>query len=139
MDIKNQLFDKLIEAVDVQEEQNVWNELYGKAKDELFASMTDGHIEIILKEQKKINDGIIRLRDGECHNLYLIVEQMLFFHCHSKLHNLGKKYPLFLPSCVVREYLKYNDWMLDGICQKCDYLTFGSHFKGKCPFCESLK
>jgi len=141
MDVKDKdhLFDKLIAAVDIEEEKNTWSSLWIKARNALFSSMAEEHVKIILEEQKKINDGIVRFRDGECHNFFLIVSQIIFFHCHSILHNLGKKYPLFLPSHVAQKYIKNDDHMLDGICRKCDYMTFGPHFNGKCPYCESLQ
>ena len=142
MNVKNNLFDKLIEAVDLREEKDSWSVLYRKAEDILFSSMAEEHVAIILEEQKIIDDGQIRFRSGECHPFYLIVAQLLFFHTHSELHNKEKKCPLYLPSDIGQLYIESieNDAdMLSGICRECGYLTFGSHFNGKCPFCETLK
>jgi hypothetical protein len=139
MDVKDNLFDTLIEAVDLQEEKDSWGVLWMKAREELFSSMDEGHVKIILEEQKKIDDGQIRFRRGECHHFYMIVSQMIFFHVHSELHN-KEKCPLFLPYDIGQRYIdsmENDSDMLGGICRECGYLTFGSIFK-KCPYCESI-
>jgi len=138
---KDNLYDELIKAVDVVEEKHTWSSLWIKARDKLFSTMAEEHVAIILEEQKKIDDGQIRFRRGECHHFYMIVAQILFFHTHSELHNKEKKCPLYLPSEISLLYIESIESdadMLGGICRECGYLTFGSFFE-KCPYCESLK
>jgi len=53
---KDQLLDKLIEAVDIQEEKNTWAELWKQAMDELFLTMADEHIEHVVKGLQKISE-----------------------------------------------------------------------------------
>ena len=138
---KDDFYDELIGAIDVVEEKHTWSFLWEKARHDLFSSMAEEHIKLILEEERKLKDRIIKFRRGECHHFYLIYAQIIFFHSHSELHKQEKKCPLFLPFDIAQRYIdnrKSDADLLSGICRECGYLTFGLHFE-KCPYCENRK
>jgi len=136
IDIKDrdQMFSKLIDSIELKKEDDEWSSIWQEAWDELSKTMSDEHIELILNEQKKIDDGIISFRDGECHHLYYIAGQMVFFHCQDKIRKSEQKNPLYLPPHVAQIYIDNDCELPTNICDNCGYWIFYRGFK-ECPNC----
>ena len=133
---KDKLLSKLIDSIKLKEEENEWSIYWKKACNELFATMTQEHIEHVVKGLKAISEERKTGLKKEPDNLTDVAALMLFFHAFDKIHNPDRKHPLFLPPHVAKVYLEDPDASPIAICNKCGYQYSGPHFKG-CPYCKS--
>jgi rubrerythrin len=133
---RDQMFSKLIDSIELKKEESEWSKNWKKACDELFATMTQEHIEHVIKGLKAISEERKTGLKKEPDNLTDVAALMLFFHAFDKIHNPDRKHPLFLPPHVAKVYLENPGAHPIAICNKCGYQYSGPHFKG-CPYCES--
>ena len=133
---KDKLLSKLIDSIELKKEESEWSKNWKKACDELFATMTQEHIEHVIKGLRAISEERKTGLKKEPDNLTDVAALMLFFHAFDKIHNPDRKHPLFLPPHVAKVYLEDPDASPIAICNKCGYQYSGPHFKG-CPYCKS--
>ena len=131
---KEQLFDQLLEAVDEYDEEDTWKKLWYEAWDELFSTMSDQHVEIVIPGVNKLAEDLKVPQKGIYDNLTNIAVQLVWFHCFNKLNNREWGHPLALPPIVAQVYLDDPDSFDSSECDKCGYRFPGSHFK-TCPLC----
>jgi hypothetical protein len=136
---KDHFIDKLVASIEEKEEEFIWGDLWQKASIEITETMSNEHIDIILREDQKIRDGLKSFRHDKLNNLYEIFVKMIFFHCLYKMNVPDRKCPLFLPPHVAQAYIDNNDRSPIDICQSCGYIIFGFHFNSQCPYCKFLK
>ena len=131
---KERLYDQLIEAANSYEEKEIWKNLWYEAWDELFSTMSDQHVEIVISGVNKLADDLKVPQKGIYDNLTNIAVQSVWFHCFNKLNNREWRHPLALPPIVAQVYLDDPDSFDSSECDKCGYRFPGSYFKS-CPLC----
>jgi len=137
IDIKDrdQMFSKLIDSVELKEEEDEWSIVWKKACDDLFSTMVSEHAEHVVKGLKKMREeretGIKREYD----NLTDEAVKMLFFHCYNKIHKPDQKLPLYLPPHIAKIYLEDIYATALPLCNICGYWYPGKYFKD-CPYCD---
>jgi hypothetical protein len=131
---KDQLYDRLIEAVDLSEETDTWRKLWFAAWDQLFTTMSQEHKEIVILGVNKLAEDLKTRRKGTYDNLSNRAVLMVFFHCFDKIHNPDRKHPLALPPSIAQIYMDDKDSWANALCNSCGYWYPHPHFKN-CPLC----